>query len=114
MTDPRALPGDETLRVELKTDRPAYKPGEKVDVRVKVTDRAGKPAVAEVSLAAVDASVYSFGEDRLSSLAGLFDDPHPAQRFYAKAWRSSTGNRWDIRAQRRNRPRQCRGCKKPR
>jgi uncharacterized protein YfaS (alpha-2-macroglobulin family) len=94
VTDPKALPHGETLRVELKTDRAEYKPGESVDVSVKVTDRAGKPAAAEVSLAAVDASVYAFGEDRLSSLAAVLDDPHPAQRFHVKAWRSSIGRRW--------------------
>ncbi len=100
VTDPKALPHGETLRVEMKTDRADFKPGETVDVRVKVTDREGKPTAAEVSLAAVDESVYSFGEDRLSSLAAIFDDPHPAQRFYVKAWRSSIGNRWAILADR--------------
>lgn len=94
--DPKALPGGETLRVETRTARLEYRPGESVDVRVQVRDRTGKPVAAEVSLAAIDASVYSFGEDRLSGLAALFDDPHPAQRFYAKAWRSSTGNRWEL------------------
>ena len=92
--DPKALPHGEMLRVEMKTDRADYKPGENVDVSVKVTDRAGKPAAAEVSLAAIDASLYAFGEDRLSSLATIFDDPHPAQRYYVKAWRSSVGKRW--------------------
>ncbi len=98
--DPNALPGGETLRVEMKTDRTEYRPGESVNVRVKVTDRAGKPAAAEVSLAAVDASVYAFGEDRLGSLAGIFDDPHPAQLFHDKAWRGSHGNRWALMAKR--------------
>jgi alpha-2-macroglobulin len=94
VVDPKALPGGERLRVEIQTDRAEYKPGDKVDVRLKVTDREGKTAAAEVSLAVVDARVYAFGTDRLSSLAALFDDPHPGCRFYAKAWRSSVGNRW--------------------
>lgn len=100
VTDPKALPGGETLRVETTTERTEYKPGENVAVRVRVTNRTGSPAAAEVSLAAIDASVYAFGEDRLSSLAAQFDDPHPPQRFYAKAWRSSLGKRWALLVER--------------
>jgi hypothetical protein len=93
VTDPRALPGGEKLRVSVTADKAVYKPGDKVDVNLRVTDVDGKPCAAEVSLAAVDASVYSFGEDRLGGLAALFDDPHPASRFYGKSWRSSVGHR---------------------
>ena len=61
-----------------------------------MTDLQGKPRVAEVSLGAVDESVYTFGEDRLANLAGFFGDPHAPQRFMPKAWRSSHGDRWDV------------------
>jgi hypothetical protein len=96
VTDPQALPGGEKLQVEMKPARLDYKPGDSVAVQVRVLDRTGKPAAAEVALAAVDASVYTFGEDRLRSLAALFDDPHPQQQFYVKGWRSSLGKRWAI------------------
>src|SRR5262249_27837254 len=93
VTDPKSLPGGEKLRVDIRVDRPDHRPGEPVDVTIRVTDAEGKPAAAEVSLGAVDASVYSFGEERLGGLAAMFDDPHPASRFYGKSWRSSVGSR---------------------
>src|SRR5262249_40112409 len=93
VTDPKMLPGGEKLRVAVSVDRADHRPGDPVDVTIRVTDAEGKPADAEVSLGAVDASVYSFGEDRLGGLAALFDDPHPASRFYGKSWRSSVGSR---------------------
>src|SRR5262249_55066282 len=61
--------------------------------RVRVSDLQGKPRAAEVSLAAVDDSVFAFGEDNLASLADVFGDPHPTQRFRRKAWRGSLGSR---------------------
>src|SRR5439155_21629240 len=90
----------ETLKVDVTTDRREYKPGDAVDVEVRVTGRDGKPREAEASLAAVDEGVYSFGEDRAFGLARQFADPHPAQRYARKTWRSSQGNRWVIEAQR--------------
>lgn len=94
VTDPARPRGEERLRVQVEPERTDYRPGDEVGVRVRVTDLAGKPQAAEVSLAAVDDSVFAFGEDRLDELAGVLGDPHPPQRFLRKAWRSSLGSRW--------------------
>lgn len=44
-----------SLRVEVKPSKPTYQPREKVDVAVTVTDSAGKPVEASLSLAVTDA-----------------------------------------------------------
>jgi len=48
-----------------------------IDRRLKVSDLNGNPREAEVSLAAVDESVYSFGEDSVGSLAQYFGAARP-------------------------------------
>ncbi len=84
------------LRVEMNTDRKEYRPGDPVTVDVTVKDRAGVGRLAEVSLSAVDESIYTFGEDRIPELAALFNDAHPSSLFRAKTWRSAQGNRQSV------------------
>src|SRR5262249_1798821 len=83
----------ENLNVELKPEHPEYAPGSTPKVEMRVTDRKGQAVEAELSLGAVDESVYAFGEDRVGALSGMFSDPHPPHRFYPKAWRASVGFR---------------------
>ena len=59
-----------------------------------VTDLAGKARPAEVSLAVVDETIYSFGEDALSSLAGEFARIAPPRRYFRKKWRSYRAQQW--------------------
>jgi uncharacterized protein YfaS (alpha-2-macroglobulin family) len=92
--DPKARPGGEKLKVEVKVDRAEYRPGDKVNVALRVTDLLGQPRAAEVSLAAVDESVFFFGEDNLDSLPGVFAAPHPPRRYLDKDWRSFRASRW--------------------
>ncbi len=91
VVDPNRRPGGQRLGVAIETDAEEYKPGQKVDVQIKTTDLAGRPCEAEVSLGAVDESVYSFGEDRIDMLPAFFSDPHPARRYRRKTWRASCG-----------------------
>src|SRR5262249_21450239 len=84
---------EETLAVRMTTDRQQYRPGDAVRVDFRVSERDGKPRAAELSLGAVDESVYTFGEARVEELARLFADPHPAQMFREKAWRHAAGDR---------------------
>lgn len=94
--DPTHVPGEEQLKVRIETDRKEYRPGGKVDVRIQIADMQDRPRTAEVSLSAVDESVFTFGEDRVEALAQLFSDPHPPQRYLPKKWRGSIGNKWDV------------------
>jgi len=90
--DPRPAAA-EGLRVEVVAERANYRPGDEVSVAVKVRDAAGKGREAEVSLAAVDESVFAFGEDALADLGRLFAGGRGETRYYAKAWRSAVGDR---------------------
>ena len=67
-------PQDNTLTVAVETDKKDYRPGEMVTAKVKVTDAAGKPASAEVSITASDEGVLS--------LIG-YETPNPIPTFYA-------------------------------
>ena len=95
--DPAATPGREKLKVTVEADRAEHRPGDEVKAVVRVAGVDGKPRVAEVSLAAVDESVYAFGEDAVGRLAGAFDAPYPPRRYVPKAWRSARGDRWSQR-----------------
>jgi hypothetical protein len=91
VVDPDALRGGQRLNVAIETDAATYRPGEKVGVRIRTSDLNHAPREAEVSLAAVDESVFSFGEDRADLLPQFFTDPHPERAFMRKKWRASYG-----------------------
>ncbi len=67
-------PEDNTLTVAVSTDKADYRPGSPVTATVKVTDKAGNPVAAEVSLTAADEGVLS--------LIG-YATPNPVPTFYA-------------------------------
>jgi len=74
IADLTVRPQDNTLAVAIETDKKDYRPGEMVTATVKVTDAAGKPASAEVSITASDEGVLS--------LIG-YETPNPIPAFYA-------------------------------
>jgi len=94
VVDRRTSASKPELNVRVQTDRPSYRPGDEVSVRLRVTDRDDRPALAEVSLAAVDESLFAFGEDALDALGSVFRSPRPPQRYFRKTWRSFVGTRW--------------------
>ena len=62
------------IAVEIKPDKKDYKPGEKVNVTLKVKDSSGKPVKGEVTLAVVDEGVLSLTGYRLPNLFENFYD----------------------------------------
>lgn len=88
------------LKVQIETDSATYRPGDAVRATIKVTDHAGQPRAAELSLAAVDESVFSFGEDRLDAVPAFFNMPYEARRFLPKPWRTSLGSQWGLNRER--------------
>jgi alpha-2-macroglobulin len=62
------------LKVTVASHKPSYRPGETVRATVQVSDDAGKPVAAEVSLSAADEGV-------LSLIA--YRTPDPIERFFA-------------------------------
>ena len=91
--DSATASGTDKLKISVQPDRQDYRPGENVKVAIHVTDLAGNPREAEVSLSAVDESIYEFGEDRSSLLAQCFEKRRSAERYYRKTWRCSTGDK---------------------
>ncbi|HKS97566.1 MAG TPA: alpha-2-macroglobulin family protein, partial [Terriglobia bacterium] len=68
---------DKILNVTVQTDKPQYKPGEKVTYMISTRDPQGKPVSAEVSLGVVDEAIYAIRPDTAAS---------PDKVFYARTW----------------------------
>lgn len=92
VADPQAAMVTGSLKVQIETDRAEYRPGEAVSAKIKVTNPQGQPQQAEVSLAAVDEGVFTFGEDGLQRLPRLFQTAVEPRFYSARSWRSSIGN----------------------
>lgn len=58
-SDFRVASNQKKLKINLSTDKTVYNPGDLVSLTLTVTDDAGRPALAEVSLAVVDMSVLA-------------------------------------------------------
>ncbi|HSI85897.1 MAG TPA: alpha-2-macroglobulin family protein [Candidatus Methylacidiphilales bacterium] len=89
VADPQALAGGEELNVTVTADRAEYRPGESVQVDMTVTGKDGKPRQAELALAAVDDSIYTFGESQEATLAATMSGTAAPRRFMDKPWRRS-------------------------
>lgn len=64
------------LTVEASTDKEAYRPGEQVTVKAKVTDRNGRPVSGELVVSVVDEAIFALREqyfDVLNELYGELD-----------------------------------------
>jgi alpha-2-macroglobulin len=67
------LPVNDTeLSISIETEKPKYKPGEKADVIIRVSDINGKPVKADLSLAAVDESIYYIRYDHTPLMKDYF------------------------------------------
>lgn len=74
---PRIIPfnrAKKALQVQIKTDQAEYRPGDKVQLQVKVTDEKNKPVKASVNLNLVDEAIYSMQEQWVDFLARLYQD----------------------------------------
>jgi uncharacterized protein YfaS (alpha-2-macroglobulin family) len=68
---------DRRLQVAVTTDKERYQPGQPMKVSVAITDSAGKPAAADLSVGVVDEAIYALSQE-------LHPDPvrffHPTRR----------------------------------
>ncbi|HEU4338684.1 MAG TPA: MG2 domain-containing protein, partial [Planctomycetota bacterium] len=74
-------PADRLLTVKIRTDKEKYRPREKAQVTIEVTDAAGKPVITDLSLSLVDESIYALQRE----LA-----PDIRKFFFAKRWNRTT------------------------
>lgn len=65
------------LSVEVRAERPDYKPREKSRWTVKTTDSSGKPVPAEVSVGVVDAAIYAISPELAPDIRKFFYGPKP-------------------------------------
>lgn len=59
---------DRQLRIDVKTDKEKYLPREKVDMSIRVTDAAGMPVPALLSLSVVNDQLLSFADDKQGNI----------------------------------------------
>ncbi len=65
-------PAESLLNVKVVMDKKQYRPRESARVTVEVTDAAGKPAVAELSIGMVDESIYAIQEELVRDMRKFF------------------------------------------
>ncbi|GMQ59313.1 hypothetical protein AN1V17_37100 [Vallitalea sediminicola] len=65
---------DEELNVNIETDKKDYRPGDKVKVSVKVTDKDEKPVIADVNISVVDEAFFTICGDSTWVLPDLYRD----------------------------------------
>ena len=68
---------DKILNVTVETDKPQYRPKDKVNYTITTRNSDGKPVSAEVSLGVVDEAIYAIRPDATTP---------PDKVFYARVW----------------------------
>jgi hypothetical protein len=62
------------LKVEVTKDKTSYKPGDNVNLNIKVTDKNNNPTKAEINLSALDEAVFSIRPDEKDIINDLYKD----------------------------------------
>lgn len=70
-----APPVDKFLTVTITSDKGIYKPGEKARVKIEAKDNNGSPADTELSLGAVDESIYAISPEETQDIRAFFYGP---------------------------------------
>ncbi len=70
-------PAGRRLKVELKSDKENYRPGQEVKLDIKTADEAGKPAAGELTVYAVDEGVLSLTGYSTPDAFSSFYGPRP-------------------------------------
>jgi uncharacterized protein YfaS (alpha-2-macroglobulin family) len=68
---------EKVLKVTIETDKPQYRPNDKVTYTLSAEDEQGRPVSAELSLGVVDDAIYAVRPDAVQP---------PDKVFYAKRW----------------------------
>lgn len=80
-------PADE-LRIKVSSDKATYRPGESAQIRLAVTDRKGKPAMAALGVTVVDESVFALAETQpgMERLYFLLEQELLKPRYEVHGW----------------------------
>ncbi|HXV26995.1 MAG TPA: polymorphic toxin-type HINT domain-containing protein [Candidatus Paceibacterota bacterium] len=63
---------DRRLNVRVERNEERYRPGQRADLTITVTDRQGRPVQAEVNVSALDEAVFALNPDERDILTGLY------------------------------------------
>lgn len=74
----RFNPDDRKLTVAVTPDKAEYRPGDTVNLAVRVTDAGGRPVQAQVNLNLVDEALYALMDQRVDLLGDLYGDHVPS------------------------------------
>lgn len=86
------VPPEETvMNVEVRADKPVYKPGERCNVTITAKDAKGNPVLGQFLLTAFDESVLQIQSDQTATLAAHF---HGSLRHHAATGECSTLSRF--------------------
>jgi uncharacterized protein YfaS (alpha-2-macroglobulin family) len=77
-TNVPVLADQRRLRISLTPDRSSYAPRETASFTVQVTDQAGLPVKAELSLALIDEAIYALSQDQTKDPFDVFYAPRGA------------------------------------
>ncbi len=68
---------EKVLKVTVETDKPQYKPGERVSYTLRAVDAEGRPVSAELSIGVVDEAIYALRPENAQP---------PDKVFYRRRW----------------------------
>lgn len=63
---------EQELKIELKTGKKQYRPGENVDVEISVKDMKGKPVSSDVNISVVDEAFFAVRQQKVNTLEELY------------------------------------------
>jgi len=69
-------PADKAVKVNIKTDKERYAPGETVNMSVDMTDKDGKPLSGTVNISLVDEALLSVSEQYVDIGSALFNNTY--------------------------------------
>lgn len=71
-------PKERELQVSVTPDKPVYRPGDTVNLAVRVTDRNGQPVRGQVNLNLVDEALYALRDEQVDLLHTLYNEWIPS------------------------------------
>lgn len=64
---------EKTLKMDIKTDKDAYLPGETATLQLTVTDQAGQPATGSACVGVVDEAIFAMADQKVALAEQLYE-----------------------------------------
>lgn len=63
---------EKELKIDIKTDKQEYRPGDTVQLEIEVKDAQGNPCISEVNISVVDEAFFAIQDQRVDTLSSLY------------------------------------------